>query len=375
MFLLSFVFYYAAAHVLLLIGMRRRYPVQSNAHPTISVIVAARNEASNISRVLDALIDQSYRNIEILVANDRSTDATGDITASYAKKDARIRVINIRDEPADLPAKKNALTQAIRASQGEILCFTDADCLPGPRWVETISAYFVPEVGYVVGMSPYELDVLPSLKYSALDALMHRFVAYEENKSSAMSAGSIGIGFPWLCTGRNQAYRRKVFDEVGGFEQIKHSISGDDDLFLQLVRRRTTWKVSYVYDRAAAIPTVPPKTFRHFVNQRKRHFSAGKHYDHATQTLLFLYHVSNTAILIAFAIFILSGFIFRAGLFAIILKLVIDTVFLSSARSRMMISTSLLNVPYMEIWYCLYNAVIGPLGFISTFEWKPDLKR
>src|SRR5664279_1163948 len=55
------------------------------AAPRISVIVPARNEARNIARCLDGLLSQTYPNFELIVLDDRSTDATPQILQSYAR--------------------------------------------------------------------------------------------------------------------------------------------------------------------------------------------------------------------------------------------------------------------------------------------------
>ena len=66
--------------------------------PLLSIIIPAFNIEQYISRCLDSLINQSYKNIEIIVVNDGSTDSTGDIIDSYVKKDNRIKVIHKNNE-------------------------------------------------------------------------------------------------------------------------------------------------------------------------------------------------------------------------------------------------------------------------------------
>ena len=62
--------------------------------PLLSIIVPAFNIEKYISRCLENLINQNYKNIEIIVVNDGSNDKTGEIIDSYAQRDSRIKVIH-----------------------------------------------------------------------------------------------------------------------------------------------------------------------------------------------------------------------------------------------------------------------------------------
>src|ERR1044071_1401461 len=66
-------------------------PSPQSVWPKVSVIVAARNEERNIEEALQSVLHQDYREMEIIVVNDRSTDRTGDMLAALAERDARLR--------------------------------------------------------------------------------------------------------------------------------------------------------------------------------------------------------------------------------------------------------------------------------------------
>ena len=83
-------------------------------NPLISVVVPARNEENNIARLIKSLQKQSYRNIEILVINDQSTDRTQEILDTLSKEDERIRVYSVNpDKKLNENGKINALLQLI----------------------------------------------------------------------------------------------------------------------------------------------------------------------------------------------------------------------------------------------------------------------
>lgn len=348
----------------------------SRRTPLVSIIVAARNEEKNLDRLLTQLTRQSYPEYEIIIANDRSEDRTKSIIAKWQKRDRRIKRVDIRQTPDGWAPKKHALHDAIERSKGEILCFTDADCVPPLAWVAELVQHFTLKVGVVAGYSPYDESLLQNnLDRSTFwRRLLHQFIRYEEFKGALWSAGSIALRKAWLCTGRNLAYRRKVFDDVGGFARIKHSASGDDDLFLQQVRRTTRWGVVYATTASTHVPTGPPADFRSFLQQRIRHFSAGKYFPFPMKLFFAPFHLTNLLILFYFVLWLIVPGLSYVFLAAFAGKLFVDLLFLFVGG--LVLGKGNLNLSFvmMEILYVFYNTFIGPLGFVQQFEWKPGLK-
>ncbi|MCX6135761.1 MAG: glycosyltransferase [Ignavibacteriales bacterium] len=363
--------FYAVVVIGLLAGIRRLHYHPSQSKPHVSVIVAARNEEENIGFLLDHLVRQDYPDFEVIIVNDRSTDQSTSIVERFQQQYPFVRLINVDSVPYDMPPKKNALAQGVASSKGEILCFTDADCFPPPQWVSSIVAAFDHETGLVAGYSPYSAPLTTNGTRSQGALWLRKFIEYEEFKGATWAAGAIGMKKAWLCTGRSLAYRRVVYDELGGFERIKRSVSGDDDLFLQLVRLHTSWKIRYATNPASFVPTMPPSTFGAFLQQRVRHFSAGKFFPFSMKAFFFAFHASNALILGALAVAIVSGFS-TALVWPYVAKCIIDAVlFLRAAPlfGQMKFWSSFL---FMESLYVLYNSFIGPLGFMKRYEWKPS---
>jgi glycosyltransferase involved in cell wall biosynthesis len=114
-----------------LIGLRKIDSLEKEesleAGPLLSVIVAARNEENHIKASVLSQLEQTYRNIEWILVNDRSTDATGLMMEELKKKDPRIFVIHIDDLPEGWLGKNNALYKGYLQATGKWLLFTDAD--------------------------------------------------------------------------------------------------------------------------------------------------------------------------------------------------------------------------------------------------------
>jgi cellulose synthase/poly-beta-1,6-N-acetylglucosamine synthase-like glycosyltransferase len=362
--------FYAVVTAGLLLGLRRLAFKPSTATPLVSVIVAARNEAENIGNLLNCLVRQDYDNLEIIVVNDRSNDQTASIIEQFCADHPKIHLLNVTSFLPGMPYKKNALAQGIAASKGTILCFTDADCLPPVRWVSLMVSAFGDGVGLAAGYSPYSATSLQRPAASPLVSLLHRFIEYEELKGAIWAAGSIGLNKSWLCTGRSLAYRREVYNEVGGFDKIRESVSGDDDLFIQLVRRETSWDMRYVTSPESFVPTVPPATFADFVRQRTRHFSAGKFFPPQMKAFFFFFHASNLLMLAAFAASFFMDYP-RSLIVPYLCKCIVDAILFTRVAPTFRMTSFASSFIVMEMLYVIYNSCVGPLGFLRKFDWKP----
>lgn len=90
--------------------------------PLVSVIIPVYKTERYLHRCIDSLVNQDYKNIEIILIDDGSPDHCGNICDEYAKKDKRIRVIH--QENQGISAARNA---GIKKSCGEYICFVDSD--------------------------------------------------------------------------------------------------------------------------------------------------------------------------------------------------------------------------------------------------------
>ena len=107
-------------------------PPARDQSPPVSVIVPARNEALRIERCVGSILKSDYPDFEVIVVDDRSTDATGAILATRAARDPRLRVISGAEVPEGWFGKPWACMQGARRARGVILLFTDADTWHGP---------------------------------------------------------------------------------------------------------------------------------------------------------------------------------------------------------------------------------------------------
>ena len=101
--------------------------LEDGRYPRVSILVAARNEATKLPAALTSLLEQDYPNYEVIMVNDRSQDETPQILDEFDQRHDHLKVTHLSKLPPGWLGKPHALTQAYRRATGEWLLFTDAD--------------------------------------------------------------------------------------------------------------------------------------------------------------------------------------------------------------------------------------------------------
>ena len=206
-------------------------PPPSSA-PLISVCVPARNEERNIRACVKSIRAQDYPNFEIIVLDDRSTDATPKILQdllmesesllSNQKEQApSLHIIHGADLPKGWAGKPHALSQASAAANGDWLCFVDADTFLSPntlsacytKAIETKADMFTIMTFQILG-SFWEKVVMPIV----MTALSVGFSPRKVNDPDSKDA---------IANGQFILIKRAVYDAIGGHESVKDQIVED----------------------------------------------------------------------------------------------------------------------------------------------------
>jgi cellulose synthase/poly-beta-1,6-N-acetylglucosamine synthase-like glycosyltransferase len=114
-----------------------------DGYPSVSVVVAARDEEAGVGEALASLLDQDYPGgLEVVAVNDRSTDNTGGIIADLAaRRPERLRPLEVEALPEGWLGKNHALYRGATEARGEWLLFTDADVRFSPDCLELAMRY------------------------------------------------------------------------------------------------------------------------------------------------------------------------------------------------------------------------------------------
>lgn len=296
---LILAFDYLAVIAILRAGLMRVSSGTLDWGHTFSVVVAARNEQESIGRCLDALLGQDIaRNrYEIIIVNDRSTDRTAEIVRDYSRRDSRVRLVEVSQVSPGVSPKKNAVATGVATARNTIVACTDADCVVPAGWLSMFDRHMHPGAGFVQGMVAYE-------RLPGSSDFFHAFQALDFMSHGIVAAGAIGASLPLNGNANNMAYRREVFDKLGGFERAKGVLLGDDDLLMQSIWRDRTWVVKFAGDREGLVRTRPARDVGDLLTQRARWGSVSLHYGPVQIVLLlafFLFYMATAGCIVASA--------------------------------------------------------------------------
>ncbi|MEN6445203.1 MAG: glycosyltransferase, partial [Candidatus Cloacimonas sp.] len=134
-----------------------------------------------------------------------------------------LKVIDFYIETPPLIGKKAAVQQGINMSRFDILAFTDADCSVPVSWLKEINRSLDEDTDYLLSYS-----ILKRTKGGTIFRLKN----FERSIYYGLASAGLYYKIPFTSSACNMIYRKKVFDESGGFDGIGHLRSGDDDLLL-----------------------------------------------------------------------------------------------------------------------------------------------
>jgi biofilm PGA synthesis N-glycosyltransferase PgaC len=374
---------YVVSTLLIFAGLHRIRSADNKDTPSLSVIVPARNEARHIETSLSSLLKQDYppEKYEVIVIDDESQDNTYEVARSVLDKAEGVAYKLIRlssgnpqvtvesrygheleTKPVQLQlsGKKRALTYGVEASGGEILAFTDADCRVSSTWLRGIADCFGPSVDLVAGFTFREHG----------ESLLQRLYSLESLATATIAAGSIGLGYPITASASNLAYRRSLFDELGGYGDISTHASGDDTLFVQRARRRGPVKATYMTSSDSFVTTGVPGSIGEMISQRQRRFSITPGF---SPPLLLL----SGVVLLFYALLILSAVgiflaprFFLIGISCLVAKYLADLLALSKATGIFKKRHLLKYLPLLELVYPPLFVYAALTSLVSPSEWK-----
>lgn len=356
--ILSFLAYY----FILILSFVKHRPTnnpQIIKREFISVIIPVRNEEKNIAELLKILSDQDYDKdkYEIITVDDHSTDGTHSILQEFKKEIPNLIVLKNSENPTKTSGKKSALEYGIKNSKGEIILLTDADCRPAKKWISSLSKYFSEDTAAVIGFAPFETK----------KNFLNHFIRYENLKSSFLMKAFFNLGFPYLSFGRNFAYRKNTFFELDGFRNIKQSLSGDDDLLLQQIRRLGS-KILLAEDPDSIVISKPTENFKKYINQKIRHLSASKFYSNKIKLLLGIFYLGNI-----FSLFVLFYSIIRIDPVLFILscvKIFFDGFAIIKISKKIVGYFLIPTVPIFEIIFNFYLIIVGIFSRTKKIVWE-----
>ncbi|CAN5474803.1 glycosyltransferase [soil metagenome] len=326
--------------------------------PRISIIVAMRNESSNIEELYRDLSSMAYAvdKFEIIFVNDHSTDDTHAKVKQLSANVPNIRIINL---PEGVEGKKSALQAGIEQAEFEIIATTDADCRLSKNWLHCIALNFKSEeTKMVVG----------AVKLIRRDSFFSRLQVTEFISLVGATASAIGLGHPVMCNGANLSYRKNVFLEVSGFQGNLQIASGDDEFLMRKIFKRYPSGIVFLNFYEAVISSHTQKTIRDLFYQRLRWAGKWKHNsDLLTQLLAVFIFVSQ----ISFIVLVINNInLPNTSLALIVSKLFLEGVFLLWVGRFLERKFDTLSFIALQLFYPFYVTIIGLTSLLSSYHWK-----
>jgi glycosyltransferase involved in cell wall biosynthesis len=210
--------------------------------PIVSVVVPVYNGETDLPDLIECLRSQTYptNRVEYLLLDNKSRDRTSTILQAAAKspKQEGFNQITIRNLTENkIQSSYAARNKGIRASTGEIIAFTDADCRPEPQWLENLVKPFA---DLSIGITCGEILALPG------NTLLEQHAARENTLSQKHT-----LAHPFCPYGQtaNLAVRRQILARVGLFRPYLTS-GGDADLCWRILRE-TSYKIYFAENAIA----------------------------------------------------------------------------------------------------------------------------
>lgn len=324
----------------------------------ISVLIAAKNEAENLKRFLPSVLNQDFRgNYEVIVALDRCTDASESIVAELQTRHPHLKSIVIDSLPEGWTGKKYALQQAIQTARYDCLAFTDADCELPPLWLDGMVSEFAKGNDLVLGVSPY----------APANGFLNLLIRFETWMTAILYIGLAKLGRPYMAVGRSLGYRKSWFEAVGGFKDIAHRLSGDDDLLVN--RHANPRKTGFLTDLETQVISLPKTTWRDWMRQKIRHGSAGSAYKPASMLILSVIHGLHLIFYLSLIVVLCVQPAFGWALMIYLLRTAAMIAILASLPWRNKVAL-LVAFPLLDVAYLIYLALLAPAAALIQPKWN-----
>jgi cellulose synthase/poly-beta-1,6-N-acetylglucosamine synthase-like glycosyltransferase len=257
--------------------------------------------------------------------------------------------------------KKAAITAGIENAKGEIVLMTDADVELGEQWIQCyVTAFANSDTKFisapVMMKSGHFLEEVQSLEFASL---------------IGTGASLLFFNTPVMCNGANLAYRKEVFNKVGGYENNQHIISGDDEFLMHKIYKLYPSNVFFMKSLEATVWVRPLSRFTDFYNQRRRWSGKWKFHANIYSSVLAVY------IFIVHIVFLLSVLL---GIFKMmpgrmvinlwIAKIIIEYVFLLQIFQFFAKKLKIFPFIISSLLYSLYAVTFGILSNFGGYVWK-----
>jgi len=316
----------------------------------VSIVVCCRNEKKMLPGLLNALKNQSYKSCELVLVDDCSSDATLAVMHQCCSDFQHCKVIQ---NPTS--GKKAALRAGNAASTGYLILQTDADCLPGPQWVESMLSCMLQKNADLL---------LGPVAFSADDSLLQQLQQTEFCALVASGMAAAGNNQALYGNAANIAFTKTLWNEAGG--NLNDQYASGDDVFLIQYAKSKGKAVAVCKDAQAIVQTSPKNNLKDFFSQRRRWLSKSPGYRDTSLifvTLLIALVNLLPFVLLPFAFFYPVCWYLLGLLFVV--KFITDHAWLQYVRPFFHQKNSLKINLLLAVLYPVYVLITGILAVVG----------
>lgn len=186
--------------------------------PSVSVLIPARDEESNIHNAASRVLSNSSRDLELIVVDDHSQDRTAELVERVTAQDSRVRLLRAPRLPDDWGGKPHSCFTGAANAGGDYLVFVDADVALEPDAIERIVAFMDRTQSHLASGIPRQVTlslteklVVPLIHFILLGFLPMMGMRWTRRPAFAAGCGQLFIA------------RRTAYEETGGHQAIKAS--------------------------------------------------------------------------------------------------------------------------------------------------------
>ncbi|QRP65354.1 glycosyltransferase [Rhodanobacter sp. FDAARGOS 1247] len=230
---------------------RRVAPVLGEQPPLVSVLIPAYNEEKVIASSIRQILKSRYANLEVIVVDDGSVDATSAVVRQHYADEPRVRLLTIPNG-----GKAHAVNTALREAHGAVVVALDADTQFEPDTIPRLVRWFAdPKVGAVAGNAKVGNRINLITLWQALE-----YITAQNLERRALAA----LGAITVVPGAVGAWRREALEQLGGFPA--DTLAEDQDLTIAV--QKAGFKT--LFDAEAIAWTEAPDSARGLARQRFR---------------------------------------------------------------------------------------------------------
>lgn len=347
---------------------------------SLTIIIPARNEATNIEQCLQSILQNNYPThlLQIIVVDDNSTDNTAVLVQKYAAQ--HVQLLSLNDwvcEPIN-SYKKKAIELAVAHARGTLIITTDADCIVPTTWLHSLAhAYELHKPAFIAA----PVVISPLQNKGSKFSFIQLFQCVDFMTLQGVTAAVVSKNKMTMCNGANMAYEKAAYDKVGGFAGIDDIASGDDMLLMHKIYTLYPGRILFLKSALAIVHTAPVHTLAQFINQRIRWASkADKYNDKRILPILLLVYFFNLSLLIMPVV----GLLYRLPLYILDCNLSLGVIWLGLLGYKIIVELFFLYpvsvffnkqkllwyFPLLQIFHIAYTVVAGWLGKFGSYTWK-----